>query len=425
MDCFLTYTPDHPFPIENLPYGVFTTLRHTTPRIGVAIADSILDLTALSQSEDLFTECGLPSSLFQQPSLNKFIAEQPSSWSSFRRFLQAILSPGSSLATAANKEEYFVDQSDAKMHLPIQVGDYTDYYASLEHATNCGTLIRGKEKALQPNWRHLPVAYHGRASSVVVSGTPFHRPVGQIAPEAGSNVPSISPTKRLDFELEMGFIYGGSSTRLGQRLSPSEASKHLFGVVLLNDWSARDIQTWEYVPLGPFLSKNFCTTISPWIVTCEALEPFKVQAYSHEPALLPYLCDPDGFNYDVTLTLDIQGNEQDGYCQVTNSNLQHTYYTAAQMLAHHTTTGCPMNAGDLLGTGTLSAPRPDGLGSLLEKSEMGRKPFTLKQGGGEERTFLKDGDSVRIRGVARGKGYSIGFGDCEGSVLEAIPIDYP
>jgi fumarylacetoacetase len=252
-------------------------------------------------------------------------------------------------------------------------------------------------------------------------------------------MPTIEPTARLDYELEMGFIYGSSPTSLGHRLCPSEAKEHLFGVVLLNDWSSRDIQAWEYVPLGeqaccqpfnhptyrllpgPFLSKNFCTTISPWIVTCEALEPFKVEAYKHEPALLPYLEEEESYNYNVDLAIDVKVEGSEEYHRMATSNLRHTYYTAAQMLAHHTTTGCPMKAGDLLGTGTLSAPNADGLGSLLEKSEMGKKPYSL----GQDRkamTFLQDGDSVRFTGSAKGKGYTIGFGECEGKVLKANPL---
>ncbi|MCO5563418.1 hypothetical protein L7F22_017060 [Adiantum nelumboides] len=279
-----------------------------------------------------------------------------------------------------------------------------------------------------------------RELSVVVSGTDFHRPSGQILASPGDTQPVFSPCKRLDYELEMGFvsgcllrsqpqallikhyiqIYGGKATQLGQRLSPQQAQEHIFGVVLLNDWSARDIQTWEYVPLGPFLSKNFCTTISPWVVSMDALEPFGVGQYAHEPALLPYLEHDGGVNYDVDLTVEIKADDDDEYHVVSRSSMKHMYYTLGQMLAHHSTTGCSMRPGDLLGTGTLSAPRPDGLGSLLEKSKLGREPFGL--GSRKDMTFLKDGDCVRLTGSARGKGYTIGFGHCEGTVLPALPL---
>lgn len=312
------------------------------------------------------------------------------------------------------------------MHMPVRIGDYTDFYASFEHAYNAGVLIRGKENAMQPNWRHLPVGYHGRASSVVVSGTPIRRPVGQILDKVGDTQPIWAPCRRLDYELEIGFIYGGAATKLGERLTPTEAREHIFGLVLMNDWSARDIQTWEYVPLGPFLSKNFGTTISPWIVQPAALDPFKTAKYVQEPAVLPYLQDDEGFGFDVPLTLAVRPENAKEYSRIATSNMKHSYWTYAQMIAHHSSTGAPINPSDMMGSGTLSGPGVDGnpnddaLGSLLERSRLGRQPFELNADR-KDMTWLRDGDSIKIEGVVKTKdGYSIGFGECEGTVLPAV-----
>jgi fumarylacetoacetase len=307
------------------------------------------------------------------------------------------------------------------MHMPIKIGDYTDFYASFEHAYNCGVLIRGPDNAMQPNWKHLPVGYHGRASSVVVSGTKFPRPVGQILEKPGDKQPIWAPCRKLDYELEMGCVFGGKATKMGERLTPDEARKHIFGYVLLNDWSARDVQTWEYVPLGPFLSKNFCTTISPWVVSPAALEPFQAPQYEHEPALLPYLEDTKGFGYGIPLDIAIKAPESKEYAHVSRSSMKHMYYTFAQMYTHHSSTGCPINPSDLIGSGTLSAPNPEGLGSLLERSKLGREPFVLDDSR-KDMTWLRDGDSVLITAkVAAPDGsYSIGFGECEGTILPAI-----
>ncbi|WOO78091.1 Fumarylacetoacetase [Vanrija pseudolonga] len=420
MASFVQYPADHPFPIQNLPYGVFSTDGVASTRPGVAIGDFILDLDAVSRSE-WFVDAGVEAEVFQKGTLDPLVASSPESWPLVRAFITRLLSPTSPLK--ANARAYLVPRETATMHLPITIGDYTDYYASYEHAYNCGVLIRGPENAIQPNWKHLPVAYHGRASSVVVSGTPFHRPTGQILDKVGDKQPIFAPCRRLDYELELAFIYGGAPTKLGSRLSPSEARKHIFGYTLMNDWSARDIQTWEYVPLGPFLSKNFCTTISPWIVSPEALEPFKTKQYDHDPKLLPYLDDPEGFGFDVPLTIEIKTPESGAYAHVSTSNTQHTYYTFAQMLAHHSATGCPLRPSDMLGSGTLSAPRPDGLGSLLERSKMGREPFEL-DASRKDMTFLRDGDSVKFSAVVKAPGgWSVGFGECEGTVLPAVPFE--
>ncbi|TXT10887.1 hypothetical protein VHUM_01638 [Vanrija humicola] len=421
---FVQYPADHPFPIQNLPYGVFSTDEQPATRPGVAIGDYILDLAALSKTAH-WAKSPVDASVFQTANLDAFVALEPEDWASFRAFLTDILGPSSTLKADADAVLVPRTAKSTHMHLPIRVGDYTDFYASYEHAFNAGVLIRGPENALQPNWKHLPVGYHGRASSIVISGTPFHRPTGQILDKPTDKQPIFAPCRKLDYELETAFIYGGSPTKLGQRLSPSEARKHIFGLVLMNDWSARDIQTWEYVPLGPFLSKNFCTTIAPWIVTPAALEPFKVKQYEHEPALLPYLDDPEGYNYAIPLQLDIKTAESDTYSHVATSDMRHTYYTFAQMIAHHSATGCNIRPSDMMGSGTLSvpsiddAPNDDGLGSLLERSRLGRKPFALNDQR-TDMTWLRDGDSVRITGVAKGDGYNIGFGECEGTVLPAV-----
>ncbi|SPO23577.1 related to fumarylacetoacetate hydrolase [Ustilago trichophora] len=449
MKSIIEYPIDHPFPIQNLPYGSFYTSGETSnQRCGVAIGDYILDLQALSYTK-FFPEV-VTRDTFAGSTLNGFMSLDKATWLSFRKHLQQLLSHGSPIdvsttITSSNigpgldvelltGRRLFVNRlsNDTVMCLPCTIGDYTDFYSSLEHAFNCGVLIRGKEKALQPNWKHLPVAYHGRASSIVPSGTPIHRPMGQILEKPGDTQPIVAPCKRLDFELEVGFFYGGKPTKLGERLSPAQAADKVFGAVLLNDWSARDIQTWEYVPLGPFLSKNFASTISPWIVPIHALEEFTCPGYEHDPPLLPYLEDANNTNFDIPLSVAIRPAEanrwEDGsFDVISNSSLRHTYYTIRQMLAHHSTTGCPLSPGDLLGTGTLSAPGTQGYGSLLEKSHMGKQPFKLSTKGGKEeveRTFLKDGDTVCMSAKAKGKSgeYWIGFGECLGTILPSIPL---
>lgn len=417
-ESFVKLDPAQGWGLNNLPYGVFSTgSSDSKTRPGVAIGDKILDLDALSRSEH-WAGSPVPASVFQGGNLDAFVAREPEDWASFRSWLQKLLAADSPLASAADVSKLLVDRASATMHLPIRIGDYTDFYASYEHAFNCGCLIRGPDNAMQPNWKHLPVAYHGRASSVVVSGTPFHRPVGQILEKPGDKQPIFAPCRRLDYELETGFVYGGPASKLGQRLSPAEARRRIFGLVLLNDWSARDIQTWEYVPLGPFLSKNFCTTISPWIVPTAALEPFRAPQYDHDPALLPYLEDKEGYNYAVPLNIDIKPAEGGEYAHVSTSDMKHTYYTFAQMIAHHSCTGCGLRPSDLMGSGTLSAPHDEGLGSLLERSRMGKQPFALGQR--KDMTWLRDGDSVKISALVSKDGVAVNFGECEGTVLPAL-----
>ncbi|NNE36142.1 MAG: fumarylacetoacetase, partial [Rhodothermales bacterium] len=312
------------------------------------------------------------------------------------------------------REKVLVPQSSVTMELPAEIGDYTDFYSSREHATNVGTMFRGKENALQPNWLHLPVGYHGRASSVVVSGTDVVRPSGQLKPDDGP--PIYGASRLLDYELEMGFFVG-TGNPLGTQIPISHAADHIFGMVIVNDWSARDIQKWEYVPLGPFLGKSFGTTISPWVVTLEALEPFRREGPVQDPKPLPYLVSPGRYAYDVELEVTLQTDEGQSMV-VTRSNSRHLYWDVVQQLAHHTVNGCNTRPGDLMGSGTISGSTEESFGSLLERTWRGSKPLTFPDG--QTRTFIQDGDAVVMTGWAQGDGYRVGFGKAEGKVLPAL-----
>jgi fumarylacetoacetase len=298
--------------------------------------------------------------------------------------------------------------------MPMMIRDYTDFYSSFNHAYNIGVMVRGHDNAIQPNWRHLPVGYHGRASSIVIDGTPIRRPKGQVSADKVN--PSWSACQRMDFELELGTLIAHGN-ELGNPIKVENARDHIFGYVLLNDWSARDLQVWEYVPLGPFNAKNFGSTISPWVITPEALEPFKVALPKQEPELLSYLQDKDLSCYDVDLKVKIKTPKMDSYHEIANSNLKYLYYSVAQTITHHTVTGCNMGTGDMLGSGTISGPEKHERGSMMELSWGGKEPLTLPSG--EERKFLHDGDSLLLEGVAKGNGYQIGFGQCEGTILPA------
>jgi len=323
------------------------------------------------------------------------------------------------------REKVLLPLSQVQVHLPARIGDYTDFYSSREHATNVGIMFRGKENALQPNWLHLPVGYHGRASSVVVTGTPIVRPCGQLqADRADPSKGSVfGPSKLLDIELEVACLVGGRTPPLGRPLTMAEAEEHIFGYVVMNDWSARDIQAWEYVPLGPFGAKNFATTISPWIVTADALEPFRCKTSAgvqDNPQPLPYLREENYSSYDLALSVDLHTPGSDGKTSITTisrSNFRHMYWTPRQQLVHHAVTGCGMNPGDLLGSGTISGTNPDSYGSMLELTWRGAHSIKLSDGG--ERKFLQDGDAVNLRGHCQGDGYRIGFGDCSGQILPA------
>lgn len=407
------------FPLENLPYGIFSTSDNVKPRIGVAIGDHILDLSAIAH---LFNGEHLKQyqNVFNESTLNKFMGLGRNAWTEARRTLQDILSLENPILSGNAElcQKALVLQKDATMHLPAQIGDYTDFYSSIIHASNVGEMFRGKDNALMPNWKHLPVGYHGRSSSVVVSGTPIRRPIGQTKPN-DTEPPVFGKCKLLDFELETAFFVGPAN-KLGDSVPIQNAENHIFGMVLMNDWSARDIQKWEYVPLGPFLAKNFGTTISPWVVTMDALEPFKVANYPQDPTPLPYLQHADDYNFDINLKVAIKPEGVEEPSVVCHSNFKYMYWTMKQQLAHHTVSGCNLNPGDLLGSGTISGPTPDAYGSMLELSWRGSRPVDL--GNGNTRKFIQDGDEVIITGYCEKDGLRIGFGRCDGKVLPSNSI---
>ena len=397
----------HPFPLNNLPYGVFS-VDGDDPRCGVAIGDMILDMQAAEEAG--LVQLG-DAPLFDVPYWNDLMEEGPAVWAALRDRLTALLSEGA--VEQEKVEPLLVPAADAELHMPFAVSEYTDFYAGKNHAFNVGTMFRGPENALPPNWLHIPIGYNGRASSVVISGTDVRRPWGQLkGPNDGK--PRWAPCARFDIELEMGAIVGTPSDG---PITVQEADDNIFGYVLLNDWSARDIQAWEYQPLGPFQAKATANTISPWIVTKPALEPFRCDTPEREVELLDHLkdCGPMLYDIDLEVTLAPEGKEA---TTIARTNYKEMYYSAAQQLAHHTTSGCPMNAGDLLGSGTISGPTKESRGSLLELSWGGKEPLTLDTG--EERSFIADGDTLTLKGAARGDGYTIGFGDCTGTVLPAL-----
>ncbi|MBI1267014.1 MAG: fumarylacetoacetase [Cryomorphaceae bacterium] len=403
------------FPIQNLPFGVFKTAQ-LSPRVGVAIGDHIVDLKTLhvlGYMENLPFE----QSDFHSASLNKIINRGKKATRELRNRLSKLLR--SDVPDLKNKEHHvnqvLVKMSDAQMLLPVEIGDYTDFYSSIEHARNVGMMFRDPENALLPNWKHLPVGYHGRSSSIAVSGVDFHRPKGQTLP-AGAAEPVFGPSRLLDFELEMAFItYPGKP--LGQSISTEEAENYIFGMTLFNDWSARDIQKWEYVPLGPFLAKNFISTMSPWVVTLDALEPFKVQGPEQDPAVLPYLQYEGMKNYNIDLQVAIapEGKQPTTIC---NSNFRYMYWNQSQQLAHHTINGCNIRGGDVMASGTISGKEPGSYGSMLELSWQGTKTIALADG--DERKFLQDGDTVIVTGQASNGQTRIGFGEAKAKILPAL-----
>ncbi|XP_058485768.1 fumarylacetoacetase [Solea solea] len=405
------------FSFHNLPYGIFSTADNPKRRIGVAIGDQILVLSVI---KTLFQGPVLSKhqDVFEQSTLNAFMALGHEAWTEARRTIQLLLSEEESTLRddVGLRSRAFVHQSAVTMHLPADIGDYTDFYSSRDHATNVGTMFRGKENALMPNWLRLPVGYHGRASSVVVSGTPLRRPSGQMRPDQ-TKPPVFGPSKQLDIELEMAFFVGGGNP-LGEPIPIQKAHEHIFGMVLMNDWSARDIQAWEYVPLGPFLGKNFGTTISPWVVPMEALLPFAEANVVQDPEPLPYLQHHEAYTFNINLSVSLKGQEMDASSTICKSNFKYMYWTMKQQLTHHTVNGCNVRPGDLLASGTISGPDPESFGSMLELSWRGSKSIDL--GGGESRTFLKDGDEVTIAGYCQGDGYRVGFGSCVGTVLPAL-----
>jgi fumarylacetoacetase len=412
---FMSVAATSDFPIQNLPYGVFSANDGLAPRVGVAIGDYVLDLWQLAQ--DCRFEIDEPA-VFAASSLNPFMALGPKAWSRTRARISELLRHDNPELRDNEKlrKRTLVPTADVTLHLPIAVAGYTDFYSSKEHATNVGVMFRGKDNALQPNWLHMPIGYNGRASTVVVSGTPVRRPCGQLKPPA-ADLPSFGPCKRLDFELEMGVVVGQPSA-IGERLTEQQAEAMIFGFVILNDWSARDIQQWEYVPLGPFQAKAFATSISPWVVTREALEPFRLHGPTQDPEPLAYLRQTQPNNYDMQLGVALRAGAKNAAAGISSTNFKYMYWSSVQQLVHHASSGCAMNVGDLLGSGTISGPEKDQRGSLLEISWNGTEPVELP--GGVKRTFLEDGDTLVMRGWCQGDGYRVGFGEVEGTITPAV-----
>ena len=405
--------PECHFPIQNLPFGIFS-LGANTARAGVAIGDQILDLSVVEDAGLLDGIIGT-AKIFNLPRLNEFLSLGKPIWHAMRSRLSELLRHDNATIrdNAALRTKALVAMADARMHLPVVIPGYTDFYSSKEHATNVGTMFRDPKNALLPNWLHMPIGYNGRASSVVVSGTPIRRPMGQLKLPDQEN-PIFAPCKKLDFELETAFIIG-TGNALGEPISLANAEDHIFGMVLMNDWSARDIQQWEYVPLGPFNAKTFGTSISPWIVTMEALEPFRLPGPSQEPTPLPYLQQVDSNNYNIDLEVALKPANAKNPTTISRTNFKYMYWSMAQQLAHHTISGCNTQSGDLMGSGTISGATPDSLGSLLELSWNGKNPVAV--GDGATRTFIEDGDEIVMTGWSLGDGYRVGFGDVQGIVL--------
>ncbi|MFY9957918.1 fumarylacetoacetase [Bradyrhizobium sp.] len=411
---FIPVDPASDFPIQNLPYGVFSTKDGLAPRVGVAIGDYVLDLWQLVQ--DCRIDVVEPA-VFAAAMLNPFMALGPTVWSRTRARISELLRADHSELRDNPKlrQRALVPMADVKLHMPIAVAGYTDFYSSKEHATNVGVMFRGKDNALQPNWLHMPIGYNGRASTVVVSGTKVRRPRGQLKPP-GAELPSFGPCKRLDFELEIGVVIGQPSA-MGEMLPERQAEEMIFGFVILNDWSARDIQQWEYVPLGPFQAKAFATSISPWIVTREALEPFRRHGPEQDPPPLPYLRQAQPNNYDMKLDVGLRAAQMNEAQTICRTNFKYMYWSSVQQLVHHASSGCAMNVGDLLGSGTISGPEKHQRGSLLEISWNGTESVELPRG--IKRTFLEDGDSLVMRGWCQGDGFRVGFGEVEGTIMPA------
>ncbi|MFI0429507.1 fumarylacetoacetase [Mariniflexile sp. HMF6888] len=400
------------FPIQNIPFGVFLT-RDDIITIGTRIGDTAIDLGALHQL-GYFEGIPLTDDIFLQDTLNDFIADGRKTWRAVRNRIAEIFDSNNKTLkdNKRHKEIVLFRLDEIEMQLPVQIGDYTDFYSSLEHATNVGSMFRDPENALLPNWLHIPIAYHGRSSSIIPSGIPVHRPQGQTLPN-GTDQPVFGPSKLVDFELEMAFITTVAND-LGEPIPIEEAEEYIFGLVLLNDWSARDIQKWEYVPLGPFLAKNFASSISPWIVTLDALEPYRVEGPKPIKPQLEYLQYKGKKSFDINLEVAIRPNGAKETV-VSKTNFKYMYWNMAQQLAHHTVNGCPVNSGDMMGSGTISGPTPDSYGSMLELSWKGEKPLKMKDG--SERSFINDNDTVIMRGFCEKDGTRIGFGEMSTKLL--------
>lgn len=425
LSSFIDVAADSDFSIHNLPYGIFSLSADEASdkskrRAGVAIGDQVLDL-ALLEAKGLLDLDGGP--YFNQPTLNAFIASGRDNWTLARQAIQQLLSADCDTLQSDSElvSQALIKQSEVTLHLPIQVPGYTDFYSSKEHATNVGTMFRDPANALLPNWAEMPVGYNGRASTVVVSGTDIIRPSGQLKPSADER-PIFSPCKRLDFELETGFIVG-QPNEMGHPIKVDDAWDHIFGMVLLNDWSARDIQKWEYVPLGPFNAKTFATQISPWIVTMDALAPFKTACPVQEPKPLAYLREHSSdTSFDIELSVELLPEGAEQATPICRTNFKYMYWSMAQQLTHHTITGCKVEVGDIMGSGTISGPTPDKFGSMLELAWNATKPLQLDQG--KSRSFIEDGDTVIMKGHAQKDGIRVGFGEVRGKVLPALTFDF-
>jgi fumarylacetoacetase len=417
LQSFIEVPRDSHFPIQNLPFGVFKPTNGVA-RVGVAIGDFVLDLSLLEGMDHFKSAEFGDRRVFSEDSLNAFLALGRPAWRKAREVIQNLLAADTPTLrdSATLRAQALHKQKDVVMQLPARIGDYTDFYSSYHHAHNVGTMLRGPENALMPNWKWLPVAYHGRASSIVPSGADVRRPRGQTKPPDAPE-PGFGPSKSFDYELEMAFLIGPANS-LGEPVPIERAADHIFGFVLMNDWSARDIQTWEYQPLGPFLAKNFCTTISPWVVTLEALEPFRKPLAAQDPEPLPYLRLTNDFTYDIQLEATLQSAKMKSPHVITRTNFQNLYWSISQQLAHHTVNGCNLQPGDLLASGTISGPKEDSRGCMLELTWRGANPLQLPSG--ETRKWLEDGDRLTIIGWCEGDdGYRIGFGEASGRIMPA------
>ena len=409
---WLDVPSDSDFPIQNIPFGVFIT-KDDVITIGTRIGDYAIDLGALQQL-NYFEGIELTDDMFMQDTLNDFISDGKKTWRLVRNRIADIFDTNNPKLRDNEEHKAIVvcKVEDVEMQLPVLIGDYTDFYSSKEHATNVGTMFRDPNNALLPNWLHIPVGYHGRSSTIVPSGIPVHRPMGQTLPN-GESTPVFGPSRSIDFELEMGFITTDANI-MGENIPVHEAEDYIFGMVLLNDWSARDIQKWEYVPLGPFLAKNFATSISPWIVTMDALEPFRIKGPKQDPNPLPYLQQKGKHAYDINLEVAIEPENAEATV-VSNSNFKYMYWSMSQQLAHHTSNGCRVNSGDMMGSGTISGPTPNSYGSMLELTWNGKNPIVMQDK--SERKFINDNDTVIMKGFCKNNEVRVGFGEVSSKLL--------
>ena len=409
---WLEVSVDSDFPIQNIPFGVFLT-KENVVTVGTRIGDFAIDLGALQQL-NYFEGIELTDDMFLQDTLNDFISDGKKTWRLVRNRIADIFDEKNPELRENKKDKDIVifKMKDVEMQLPVLIGDYTDFYSSKEHATNVGKMFRDSDNALLPNWLHIPIGYHGRSSTIIPSGIPVNRPMGQTLPN-GETTPVFGPSRMVDFELEIAFITTDANV-MGENIPINEAEDYIFGMVLMNDWSTRDIQKWEYVPLGPFLAKNFATSISPWIITMDALEPFRTKGPKQDPSPLPYLQQKGKHNFDVNLEVAIQ-TENKNTTIVSKSNFKYMYWSMSQQLTHHTSNGCRVNSGDMMGSGTISGSSPDSYGSMLELTLGGKNPIKLNDG--TERKFINDGDTIIMKGFCKNNGVRIGFGAVSSKLL--------